>query len=94
LSAQFFLISRLFPFARNLHKLESLAAVHKIRVTNQSKRWRERERENKHKRSKLANQHKREKHKCTIHQVRRTTQRRRSDLARIARLSCGRLSEC
>jgi hypothetical protein len=32
LSAIVLLISRLSPFARNLHKLESLAALQKIRV--------------------------------------------------------------
>jgi hypothetical protein len=37
---------------------------------------------------------KREKHKRTIHKVRRTTLRRCSDLAIIAQLSYGRVSEC
>jgi hypothetical protein len=45
--------------------LEYLAAIQKVRVTNQSKGGRE----YKHKRSKLATQHKREKCKRTIHNV-------------------------
>ena len=83
-------LSPISPFVRNLQKLESLATSHKIRVTNQSKGGME----YKHKRSKLATQHKREKHKRTIHKVWRTSLRRRSDLTRIARLSCDRVSKC
>ena len=80
------------PFARNLHKLESLAVVHKIRVTTWSKRGERVQAQE----PKLAAQHKRENHKSSTHSMSRTTQERRSNLARITelRMRCGGVWEC